>query len=146
MGLRTGEIEKYSVFSLPEYPGKLRPKGIHVLHAGNAQMGREGVGWDMRMVPKQDPHPRPLILTFWEGHRKAETEGEVLEVSLCSLLFFFLLKESQNESGKIRRGIYMVFEGFPWFYKYFIFSIKKTIRRCERKARKGQAVLSFALV
>lgn len=50
----------------------------------------------------------------------------MLEVSLCSF-FYFILKESQNESGKIRRGIYMVFEGFPWFYKYFIFSIKKPL-------------------
>lgn len=53
----------------------------------------------------------------------------MLEISLCrSLLFFFFspfFKEPQNESGKIRRGIYMVFEGFPWFYKYFIFSIKR---------------------
>lgn len=40
----------------------------------------------------------------------------------------------------------MVFEGFPLSYKYFIFSIKKTIRRSERKELKGQAVSSFALV
>lgn len=42
----------------------------------------------------------------------------------CSLQDFFF-NEFENESGKIRRGIYMVFEGFPLFYKYFIFSIKK---------------------
>lgn len=66
-------------------------------------------------------------------------------VSICSV-GLFLKKEFQNEAGKIRRGIYMVFEGFPLFYKYFTFSIKKTIRRSERKERKGQAVLSFALV
>jgi len=65
---------------------------------------------------------------------------------LFLFLFFFVKREFENESGQIRRGIYMVFEGFPLSYKYFIFSIKKTIRRSERKELKGQAASSFALV
>lgn len=55
---------------------------------------------------------------------QVEPEGKVLPIALCRIFFFFF-KEFENESGKIRRGIYMVFEGFPLFYKYFIFSIKK---------------------
>lgn len=51
-------------------------------------------------------------------------------VGRCPRLLFagcwsFFKREFENESGQIRRGIYMVFEGFPLSYKHFIFSIKK---------------------
>lgn len=60
----------------------------------------------------------------WRCDREVESKGKALPIPLCTLVLWFF-KEFQNESGKIRRGIYMVFEGFPLFYKYFIFSIKK---------------------
>lgn len=97
--------QKESPCSLPRWEGRG--------HKSDSKAGSTSQTPEMGHVGKATEKQRP--------------RGKVLEVSLCSFLFCFtpFLKGLQNESGKIRRGIYMVFEGFPWFYKYFISSIKR---------------------